>query len=90
MDIPRPWQDPIEVVPLDAAALTTSIEPFEQKATASIQILPQASAIAADSKVLDVATEVLLHILALEPNPRTAVCESWLVLPPGQMPPIDP
>ncbi len=38
---------PIEVVPLDAAALTTSIEPFEQKPAAGIQILPQTSAIAA-------------------------------------------
>jgi hypothetical protein len=36
MDDPRAWQDSIEVVPLDAAALTPSIEPFEQKATAGI------------------------------------------------------
>jgi hypothetical protein len=53
MDDPRAWQDSIEVVPLDAAALTTSIEPFEQKAAAGIQILPQTSAIATDSKILD-------------------------------------
>jgi hypothetical protein len=63
MDDPRAWQDSIEVVPLDAAALTTSIEPFEQKAAAGIQILPQTSAIATDSKILEVAPEMLLHIL---------------------------
>ena len=63
MDDPRAGQDSIEVVPLDAAALTTSIEPFEQKATAGIQISPQTSAIATDSKVLEVATEMVLHIL---------------------------
>jgi hypothetical protein len=63
VDDPRAWQDSIEVLPLDAAALTTSIEPFEQKTAAGIQILPQASAVATDSKILEVAPEMLLHIL---------------------------
>ena len=63
MDDPRAWQDSIEVVPLDTAALTPSIEPFEQKPATGIQILPQTSAIATDSKILEVATEMLLHIL---------------------------
>src|ERR1022692_2823974 len=63
MDDPRAWLNPIKVIPLDAAALTTSIEPFEQKAATGIQILPQTSAVATDSKILEVATEMLLHIL---------------------------
>jgi hypothetical protein len=62
MDDARAWQDSIEVIPLDAAALTTSIEPFEQKPTAGIQILPQTSAVATHSKILEVAPEMLLDI----------------------------
>jgi hypothetical protein len=55
--------DAIELIPPHAAALTTPIEPFEQKPAAGIQIPLQTSDVATDSKILEVATEMLLHIL---------------------------
>ena len=63
MDDPRPWQEPIEAIPSHAASLATSIEPFEQKPATRIKILSQTSAVATDSKILEVTTEMLLNIL---------------------------
>jgi len=67
MDDPRAWQEQaynaVKFIPRHAAALTTPIEPLEQKPLSIQSVLPEASAVATDSKILEVATEMLLHIL---------------------------
>ena len=66
MDDPRARQirddDLIEAVPGHAAALTASIQPFEQQPAGVIRILLQAAAVATDSEILDVALKVSADI----------------------------
>ena len=62
MNDPRAWQMPghflMIAVPCHAAALTASIQPFEQQPTGVIHILLHAAAVATDSEILDMALKV--------------------------------
>ena len=66
MDDPRARQmrdhDLIEAIPGHAAALTASIQPFEQQPAGLIHILLQAAAVATDSEILDVALKMASDI----------------------------
>ena len=67
MNDPRAWEmrdDPaIEADPGHAAALTTSIQPFEEKPPSLIHILLEAATVATNPEILDVAVQMPSHML---------------------------
>ena len=58
----------VEARPGHASALAAAIEPFEQELTTSVNVLTQAPAVATDSKVLEMATEMLWNMLHHGPS----------------------